>query len=242
MTEIDLKTQLGALIKLQALDTEIYTLNNKKEAMPQEIKLLEAAFEEKKLTLTNLEKTSLDLQKEKKDRELELGSKEEGIKKLQGQLYSLKTNKEYSTMLQQIDDAKADVSVAEDKILQALEQIDKIKIDVEKEKQRLAGEENVLKAEKAKVQAEIKVIDDRLAQLEAQRKQVSPGIDQKILAQYDRILASRNGLAIVTVRGNSCGGCNMFVPPQVINLIKMYDHIITCEMCNRILYIEEDQP
>ncbi|MCU0652360.1 MAG: C4-type zinc ribbon domain-containing protein [Candidatus Omnitrophica bacterium] len=241
MPETDLKTQLGALIKLQALDTEIYALRNKLEAKPEEIKLLEAAFEEKKLTLASLEKTGLDLQKQKKDRELELASKEEGIKKLQGQLYSLKTNKEYSTMLQQIGDAKADVSVSEDKILQALDQMDKIKTDIEREKQKLAGEEGVLKSQKAKVAEELKVIDDRLAQLEAQRKQVSPGIDQKILAQYDRILVSRNALAIVTVNGNSCGGCNMFVPPQVINLIKMYDHIITCEMCNRILYIEEDQ-
>jgi len=60
-----------------------------------------------------------------------------------------------------------------------------------------------------------------------------------MLLEYERILNSRDGLAIVTVKGNSCGGCNMLVPPQVINLIKMYEHIITCEMCNRILYINE---
>jgi predicted nucleic acid-binding Zn-ribbon protein len=52
-------------------------------------------------------------------------------------------------------------------------------------------------------------------------------------------LQSKGGLAIASVKNNSCGGCNMFVPPQVINLIKMYDSIVTCEMCNRILYTEE---
>jgi uncharacterized protein len=60
-----------------------------------------------------------------------------------------------------------------------------------------------------------------------------------MLKEYERILLSREGLAIVTVKDNSCGGCHMLVPPQVINLIKMYEHIITCEVCNRILYIKE---
>lgn len=240
MPVLDLKTQLSALIKLQAKDTEIYGLRREKEIKPQEIKALESAFEEKKQSLAELEKNSLDLQKQKKDKELELASKEEGIKKLQTQLYALKTNKEYNIMLQQISDAKADVSVTEDKILQILDQMDKIKLDIDREKQRLQTEEKVLNEEKKKVADRIKIIDDRLAQLEAERKQIVPEIDPKVLTQYERILSGRDGLAIVTVKDNSCQGCNMFVPAQVINLIKMYDHIITCEMCNRMLYIEED--
>jgi predicted nucleic acid-binding Zn-ribbon protein len=75
--------------------------------------------------------------------------------------------------------------------------------------------------------------------LDARRKQIVPEIEPKILAQYERILLNRDGLAIVSVRNNSCGGCNMFVPAQVINLIKMYERIITCEICNRMLYIDE---
>jgi len=68
-----------------------------------------------------------------------------------------------------------------------------------------------------------------------------PGIDRKILTQYERILNNRDGLAIVSVKGNSCQGCNMFVPAQVINLIKMYERIITCEVCNRMLYIKDER-
>ena len=142
-------------------------------------------------------------------------------------------------MLQQIQDAKADSSVIEDKVLELFDKADAVKNEVEKEKQKLKDEEKVFAAEKKKIDDRVKEIDDRLAQLEAQRKQALQDIDPKILGQYERILANRDGLAIVTVKGNSCGGCNMFVPPQVINLIKMYEHIITCEMCNRMLYIDE---
>jgi len=239
LQQIDLKSQLGSLLKLQAVDSEIYALKEEKDSKPQEIKLLQDAFEAKKVSLAALEKDLLDSQKQRKDAELELASKEEATKKLQNQLYTLKTNKEYQTMLQQIQDSKADASLAEDKILQLFDKADKIKKDTDAEKQRVAEEEKHFLAQKKNVDDRVKAIDDRLSQLDIQRKQIIPEIDPKILSQYDRILASRDGLAIVGVKNNSCLGCNMYVPPQVINLIKMYDKIITCEICNRILFVDE---
>jgi predicted nucleic acid-binding Zn-ribbon protein len=239
LSTIDLKSQISNLVRLQTIDSEIYALKLEKEAKPQEIKALEISFEQKKLSLSTLEKSFLDLQKHRKDRELELSAKEEEGKKLQSQLYTLKTNKEYQTMLQQIQGTKADASVIEDKILELLDQTDKIKNEIEKENKRLKEEENIFLGQKKKAEDRVKEIEDRLAQLGAQRKQVIPDIETKILSQYDRILQNRDGLGIVSVKNNSCQGCNMFVPPQVINLIKMYERIITCEVCNRILYIDE---
>jgi predicted nucleic acid-binding Zn-ribbon protein len=235
----DLKTQLSNLIQLQFLDSQIYVLKEEKTAKPEEIKALQSSFDEKKKELTDFEKLSLDLQKLKKEHELELAAKEESAKKFQSQLYSLKTNKEYSVMLQQIRDVKADASLIEDKIIKDMEEMDRAKENLETVKKKLQGEEAVFNAEKKKLEDRVKEIDDMLAKLEAQRKQIMPGIDTKILTQYERILANRDGLAIVLVKDNSCKGCNMFVPPQVINLIKMYSNIITCEICNRMLYVDE---
>jgi len=239
LTTIELKSQISNLSKLQTIDSEIYALRAEKESKPLEIKAIESSFEEKKQHLAALEKKLLDLQKQRKDKELELASKEESTKKLQTQLYSLKTNKEYQAMLQEIDGVKADASVIEDKILELFEQVDSVKSETEQEKQRLKEGEKLFLDQKKKIEERIKEIDDRLAQLEAQRKQLMPDIEPKILAQYERILLNRDGLAIVSVKDNSCQGCNMLVPPQVINLIKMYERIVTCEVCNRILYIEE---
>jgi len=231
----NLKEQIINLVKLQAVDSEIYGLRSEKEAKPKEINALEASFEEKKQGLAVLEKNSQDLQKQRKDKEGELATQEENIKKLQSQLYSLKTNKEYQTMLQQIDGAKADKSVIEDKILSLFDQGDKIKKDADAENVRLKEEEKVFFAKKKNVDDRIKEIDDRLSQLDTQRKQTAVHVDPAVLSQYDRILSNREGLAIVKVKINSCGGCNMLVPPQVINMIKMYERIVPCEVCNRIL-------
>jgi len=236
---LDLKSQINRLVHLQTIDSEIYRLKSEKEAKPREIEAIDAAFEEKKKNLAGLEEAMLNYQKQRKEKELELASKEEGRRKLEGQLYQLKTNKEYQTMLQQIQDAKADASVIEDGILALFEQSDKAKNDIAGEKEKLQEEEKVFQGRKKVIQERIKEIDDRIAQLEAQRQQVTPDIDKKVLGQYERILLNRDGLAIVSVKDNSCGGCNMFVPPQVINLIKMYERLITCEVCNRILFIED---
>jgi predicted nucleic acid-binding Zn-ribbon protein len=236
---MDLKVQIGALVKLQELDSEIYALENEKAAKPQEIKAIDAAFELKKAGLAELEKKSLEVQKNRKEKELELASNAEAVKKLSGQLFSLKTNKEFQTMQQQIADTKADGSVIEEKILLSFEESDKIKVQIDAENLKLKNEEKVFQEQKKAVELRVKEIADRLSQLDAQRKQVSPGIDPKMLQEYERILHSRGGLAIVTVKDNSCGGCHMLVPPQVINLIKMYEKVITCEVCNRILYIQE---
>ncbi len=240
MTEANLKEQLGTLIQLQDVDRQIYLLKEEKESKPKEIEELKLAFESKKQGLADLEKSLLDAQKQRKDKELELATKEEGIKKLQSQLFQLKTNKEYHAMLAQIQDSKADNSVIEDKILELFESADKVKGEVEAERQRLVGEEKIFNEDKKKVDEKVKEIESKLAQLEAQRNQVLPKIDKKILGQYERILSNRDGLAIVSVKENTCKGCNMHVPPQVINLIRMYERIITCEVCNRILYVDNE--
>ncbi|MDP2927212.1 MAG: C4-type zinc ribbon domain-containing protein [Candidatus Omnitrophota bacterium] len=240
LASMDLKTQIIGLVRLQELDSEIYALGNERSAKPQEIKAMETAFELKKQNLMVLEKKSLDLQKQRREKELQLATNVEGVKKLTGQLFSLKTNKEFQIMQQQIADAKADGGVIEEKILISFEESDKIKAQIDSENLKLKDEEKVFLQQKKAVELRSEEIDSRLSQLDAQRKQIIPGIDPKMLQKYERILHSRDGLAMVTVKDNSCGGCHMLVPPQVINLIKMYEHIITCEVCNRILYITGD--
>ncbi len=241
MPTVNLKSQLKILLQLQSIDSQIYGFNEEKNSRPKEIEVLRVVFEEKKKHLAELEKVSLDLQKVKKDAELELATKEEVIKKFQAQLYSLKTNKEYNTMLQQIQDAKADASRIEDKILEMMEKSEISRKDIEEEKKHLDEEEKIFKAQEKKVEEYLKEIEGKLAQQDAERKQIIPEIDKKILSQYDRILRNREGLAIVEVKNNTCMGCNMFVPAQVENLIKMYERIITCEVCNRILFIADEQ-
>lgn len=240
MSNVDLKKEINGLISLQAVDIQIHRLQQEKQNIPLKLKELEETFSKRKEGLTQLEKQGLDLHKKRKDKELELNSKEEDMRKKQTQLYQLKTNTEYSAKLKEIEGVKADASVLEDEILVLLEQADKFKSELNNEKQLLAEEEKKKNDQKQKLELRDKEIQDRLSQLNSQRKQIAQQINPEILAKYEKILYNRDYLAIVKVDNNSCQGCFMNVPPQVINLIKMYDNLVICETCQRILYIEEE--
>ena len=240
MPDVDLKEQINGLVKLQAVDTQIYRLQLEKENIPLKLKELEEIFAKKKENLSLLEKKGLELQKRRKEKELDLASKEEEAHKMQSQLYQLKTNKEYSAKLKEIEAVKADASVAEDAILVLLEETDKLNKEISKEKESLVKEEKNTNAQKQELDLRGKEIKDKLSQLQSQREQVIQQINPEILTRYDRIASNRDHLAIVKVENNACQGCYMNVPPQVINLIKMYDNLVICEVCQRILYIEEE--
>ncbi len=241
MTEnISIKTQLQKLTELQALDTKIFVFEKEKIEKPEELAKLEEQFANKKQQAEEIKKEIDNLLVKRKDKELGLSSKEESIKKFQNQLYSLKSNKEYSAMLKEIDSVKADKSVIEDELLEIFDMVDIKKDQFSKEQERLKLEEQKLANDKKRINDAIKEIESQLGTLLSKRKQLTVEIDPKILAEYERVLSNRSGLAIVSVKNDTCQGCFMNVRAQVINEIKMYDRIIFCQMCSRILYLAEE--
>lgn len=237
---IRVKEQIRLLIQLQEHDYSIYRLVKEKDKFPAEIAGLENEFENKKATLNNLEEKAKSLVLSRKDKEIDLFSKEENIKKLSAQLSSLKTNKEYQAMLGQISGLKADKSLLEEEILKLMDEQDVFKGEIAKEKANIALEEKTLLEEKERVRVKIKEIESAVADLNAKRNRLLPQADKRILSVYERILKAKEGIAVVKVENFSCKGCHMAVTSQLVNEIKMLENIIICESCSRILYIEED--
>jgi predicted nucleic acid-binding Zn-ribbon protein len=237
---ISIKTQLQKLTELQALDTKIFVFEKEKKEKPEELAKLEEQFANKKQQAEEIKKEIDTLLVKRKDKELGLSTKEEAIKKFQNQLYSLKSNKEYSAMLKEIEGVKADKSVIEDELLEIFDMVDIKKDQFSKEQERLKLEEQKLANDKKRINDAIREIESQLEILLNKRKQLTVEIDPKILAEYERVLTNRSGLAIVSVKNDTCQGCFMNVRAQVINEIKMYDRIIFCQMCSRILYLEEE--
>jgi len=230
--------QIKLLIELQKLDEQIYKFRKRKNDIPVRIKFLEDEFKKKGDGLRAVQDAFKTQQVKQKDRENDLASKEETIKKSQAQLYQLKTNKEYQAMQHEIDGHNADKSVIEDEILVIFDENEAKKKDIDKQKSILAEEEKKSAQEKERVNSELKEIEEKLAVLDGQRKELAGKIDKIMLNKYERILKGKNGLAMVPVMHDACGGCNMNVPPQVINEIQMHNSLIFCESCARILYIE----
>lgn len=240
MAEASIREQVKKLIELQTIDAQIYRLKKEKVEQPQLIAELEKRFDEKKVNLKALEDKLKALLVKRKERELTLATKEEEIRKAQTQMYQLKTNKEYQAKLKEIEGFQADKSVLEEEILKVFDELDSLKAQTEQENVHLKEEEVGFLDQKKKIEECIKELEAELVNLEGKRKQVTPEMDKKILASYERILKNREGLALVAVKDYACQGCFINVPPQVINEIKMHDRLVICENCARILYIEDD--
>ena len=240
MPQVSIRDQLKKLVDLQVLDSEIYTLRKNLSEMPLFIEELRQKFESKKAGLKLLEDKFKTLQVERKSKELELQTKEGDITKSNTQLFSLKTNKEYQTKLAEIESFKADKSIIEEKVILLYDESDAVNAEIEKEKKFLADEEKKYLQKKTETEEDIKAFQDKLAVLETKRKQIAPEIEKAFLSLYERILENKEGLALVPVMGNACGGCFMNTPPQVINEIKMHERLVVCEMCARILYLTDD--
>ena len=228
--------QIKILVELQKIDGEIYALKKELKAHPEEQKVIDQAFAKKKAHLKAAEEDLKAVQMKQKQKEGDLASREEKIAKLQGQLYSLKSNKEYSAMELEIKGHKADKSLLEEDILRMLDAVDQAKTSAAKEKDLLAGEEKEYRAACDVLKKQAAGIEAKMQELQEKRKAYVPNVEAKLLSQYERILKGLEGLALVPVVHNSCGGCHMELPPQVVNETQAHDKWIVCESCARILY------
>ena len=238
---MNLKEELAKLVELQKIDARIYELIKERDVQkPEQLRALREDFESKKGALTAAEERVKAVQLKKKDRELDLQAKEDDITKAQGQLYQLKTNKEYQAKLAEISVLKADVSVLEEDVLKLLEAVEKAEAEVKEAREVLARQEANFKEKESAINNRLKEIDIEINQLQDRRRRHAREVEPKILAVYESKLKTRSGLAVVPVEGRSCGACHMQLTHQKVNEQKMYKDLVFCQSCFRILYIPED--
>jgi predicted nucleic acid-binding Zn-ribbon protein len=240
VTSVSIKEQLKKLVELQKIDFDVYALKRDLDEKPAKVEELKAQFETKKLTLKQLEDKLKTLQVDQKNFELDLKQKEDLISKADQSLGVLKTNKEYQAKLYEIESFKADKSIIEEKLLLMFDEVEAARKKIDQEKAVVSSEEKKYLAEKKIVDDEVAVIKDRVLVLESQRNQLTPGVHPDFFHRYEKILQNKDGLAIVPIKNQACGGCFMHVTEQLFNAIKMHDQIVYCDQCARMLYLEDD--
>ncbi|HAZ10997.1 MAG: hypothetical protein A2047_00455 [Omnitrophica bacterium GWA2_41_15] len=240
MEQKPIKEQIGLLIGLQVIDSQIYVLSKEKASMPDHLRSIDEMIELKKTGIKQAEDNLKNTQLKLKEKEGNLQQKEEQIKKLQGQLYTLKTNKEYSTMLTEIEGIKSDNSLTEEDIIRLMDEIELAKKKISEEKELFKAEEANAQKEKENINLKAKEIDARLSELNEKRNGIAPNIEKQVISRYEKILKNKDGLAITCIEDGSCGGCHLNLPPQVISDVKLREDIVVCGSCLRILYIEDN--
>ncbi|MFH1305287.1 MAG: C4-type zinc ribbon domain-containing protein [Candidatus Omnitrophota bacterium] len=208
----------------------------RKEAIPARIQEMDKSLDEKGNATLVAEDALKKLQVRKNEKETDIKAKEEAINKHQAQLYAIKNNKEYTALQNEIDSIKADISLLEEEIINLFDEIETAQAKREEEKRTLDEEEQKVETEKTAIKAEGEQLSKQLDGFNAERTALAGNVDTTVLKQYERIRENRGRLAIVPVKGDLCGACNMLLRPQIINETRIGKNIVYCENCARILY------
>jgi uncharacterized protein len=227
---------LSLLIQLQDIDTEIRSLNIRKNQLPVKLAELEDKRTANKKNLDGVKETLLIVQKDRRDREQDLESGIQKTERLKGRASEIKTNKEYQALLKEIAVAEQEKKAIEDEILFLMEKIDTAVAAITAAENNVREEENKILSERKALETAMIKVDENLKVAEQKKQDIAAGIESSVFAKYQRLLETKAGSAIVEVRGESCSGCFMSIPPQVFVNVKKNENIITCPQCGRILY------
>ena len=233
---------LESLRALQGIDAKLYGLRSDERALPRALEHAKQMVAEQQANAQAVEARLKTLQVKQKEKELDLSTREEQVKKLQLQLFQVKTNKEYGAIQQMIEQAKADASLLEEDILTLLDTVEHAKQEHAAARQRVATQQDALRAEESRITRELEAIREQIGALERERQALLPSVDPATLSTYERVLVNRDGLALVPLINSSCGGCHMVQPPQVISETYLKAKVVLCGHCSRILYVDESAP
>ena len=228
---------LQTLINLQAIDTRIAGLEADAARLPREIAAIHAAVEEAK---KNAEQAKARLDAARKDqraKEKDLEVVQAKRSKNEARLYEVKTNKEYSAVLIEIEEIKQEKARMEEEVLVLMEAQERLTGDIREADARFKQRESAGRGQEATLKEQLRGIEADLAGVRTERKELAGKLPANILADYDRILRARAGLALVPVtKPNFCGACRMTITPQRLQELRAQSSLIPCESCGRYLY------
>ncbi len=231
---------LRNLITLQDIDTKIVTLKKQISEIPEKTTAYREEFQQLDRTHQGRVVLSQELAKQRRTRESEVELMRTRLSRLREQLMAVKTNKEYTAMLHEIQTAVSQIHAAEDDILEVMEKMESME-------ETLAQEKKELKSRQAELETQIRKAEEAVPQLEAEIKALSEmkaalegRIEVELLGRYRRIADARRGIALAEAKDELCSACHVRIRPQVFADLLRTGEIHICDSCSRILFIRED--
>ncbi len=232
---------LETLVDLHRADVELRRLDQELIALPEQKAAIEARIVEDRAALDAAKAALDDLSKNRRHLELEVQDFEARRSKYKGQLGDVKTNKEYTALLHEIEAVDREIRSREDEILEAMEKVEVGQAAVRKEEASFKVVEAERRQEIQKLEAATREAEARRSDVLAQRDARVKTLNPEILGEYLRILKSR-GTALSEARDGACMTCHVKLRAQVFVDAKRNDAIITCSSCSRILFYDAPPP
>jgi len=238
--EFSVEEKLTSLVTLQKIESKLDEIKILKGELPMEVADLEDEIQ-------GLNARQLRVEEEINGITEFIGQKNELIKEAQAlvkkyekQSENVKNNREFEAVNKEIEMQQLEMKLAEKHIRDANEEIAEKAVLLEKAKKAIANKEGVLQLKKGELEKIIASTEKEEKHFQKMADDARQNVEERLLLSFDKIRKNyRNGLAVVPVERDACGGCFYSIPPQKQSEIRQRKKVMVCENCGRILVDEE---
>jgi len=230
------------LIRLQEIDSVLRRTSLYRDSRPRLIGELDRKIQAGSHAVADAKDKLARNQKRRRDLENEVKDAKIQIAKYKRQLNEVKSNKEYTGLLKEIEDVQKKVDAFEETIIAEMLAADDIEDEIKTALVRQDSEAESLRRDKEVLLQKTSEMEGRQAGLLKEREAILPGIPAAQLKLYTAIVTKRGGVALSPVKDDFCATCHMRIRPQMVNEIREAANLIPCENCGRILYWPPEKP
>jgi predicted nucleic acid-binding Zn-ribbon protein len=230
---------LRNLIALQDIDIRIVTLKKQISEIPGKTAACREETQRLEVEHHGRIAHSHELAKQRRTRESDVEMMRSKLSRLKDQLMAVKTNKEYTAMLHEIQIAEDQIRAAEDGILEIMEQMESLESILAQEAANYESKQAALRDEIRRAEEAAPGLQAEVEKLMAERIAMEGHIEANLLLRYRRIADARKGLALAEAKDELCSACHVRIRPQVFAELMRMEEIHMCDSCSRILFLRE---
>ena len=235
-TDLSVEEKLKTLYQLQTTLSSIDEKKALRGELPLEVQDLEDELEGLHIRVEKIQNEIAEFQDAVAQKKHEITDAEASVERYKSQLNDVKNNREYDTLTKEIEFQSLEIELCNKKIKEAAIKIEECKRDLESTQQSISEREEDLNEKRDELDEIMQETREEEDKLKAKAKELETKIEPRLLTSFKRIRKNaRNGLGIVYVQRDACGGCFNKIPPQRQLDIKMHKKIIVCEYCGRIM-------
>ncbi len=235
-TDLSVEEKLKALYQLQTTLSAIDEKRALRGELPLEVQDLEDEIAGLDTRIEKIQNEIADFEAAITMKRGEIATAQASVERYQNQLNEVKNNREYDTLTKEIEFQSLEIELCNKKIKEALVRIEERKVDLTHNNELKQERESILKEKKEELDEIMQETKEEEERLKNKAKELETKIEERLLNSFKRIRKNaRNGLGLVYVQRDACGGCFNKIPPQRQLDIKIHKKVIVCEYCGRIL-------
>ena len=230
-----MRDQFRLLLALQQMDDRLRALALEEQQLPQRLQAYETACGAARQQLVQQQAAIEQSERQQRAFERELANHQEAIRKTQSKAHEVKTNKEYSAILAEIDAGKQRLEALEDQLLALMEATDQQRQAYRAYEQQEQVAQQALVEQQHQIQQAHETLRRTIVAAQAQRQQTVAGLEAKLYEQYQKVTMQHGGQGVAQLQDGVCNGCHLKVPPQMASEIRLQAQVFTCPHCRLML-------